>query len=492
MEPDEKPAASGRPKAKSGAISPVGYEDREPPREMPRSEGAARKKAAIVLMQEGKALEVGRHYVEAKKKYAEAARLNARFDRDEDSPESELNRLGVAVQRRISAMVNEARTCIEMKDSTGANQQLDDAEMLAKGMGLDTFAIVEVRSILKPPAPVIRTGSTLPAAPGVDVPMPIIRTGRRPDFRRRWTDARSSTANRDADPIPIPPAKVDEPANVIKPIPNNPGRTTKKPEIDGPFPPVPDVAKAGRRDQAAEDHERSVRQGRVDRNRQGSGVAQDRPRRTPQGGLRGGSQDRRRADQRQLRPQGRSRRAAQVGRYGRKRPQDRLGAPGVRERHGLVPFAKLRPGSGHLRADRRHAAAGRIAQEAERHDQDRCREEAELDIATAVRNGDKLPTGPKPAPGIPDVPLVGPTPGAKTGADNLLKQQEALAQVEFQRLRSKSLRVESEATARFGRGETDAALQDLQNFIAEVKSAADSSRASRICLPVRSKPAWNA
>src|SRR5262249_35130397 len=56
----------------------------------------------------------------------------------------------------------------------------------------------------------------------------------------------------------------------------------------------------------------------------------------------------------------------------------------------------------------------------------------EMQDATAVRNGAKLPTAPKVVPGVPDLPGVGPAPTTKAGPDSLLKQQEALAQVEFQ------------------------------------------------------------
>ena len=112
----------------------------------------------------------------------------------------------------------------------------------------------------------------------------------------------------------------------------------------------------------------------------------------------------------------------------------------------------------------------------------------EMDDATAARTSEKLPAGPKPAPGIPEVPPTGPAPTPRVGPDNLLKQQEALAQVEFQRLRSKALKVESEATARFGRGETDAALQDLQNFVAEVKaSSLEPSKQNLLVRPVEAR-----
>jgi hypothetical protein len=83
-----------------------------------------------------------------------ASQLNARFERDEDSPESELNRLRISVGRKISSLVNEAHNCIDLKDASGAHNYLDDAERLAKGMGVDTYAIAEARGLLKPPVPV--------------------------------------------------------------------------------------------------------------------------------------------------------------------------------------------------------------------------------------------------------------------------------------------------------------------------------------------------
>ncbi len=82
-------------------------------------------------------------------------------------------------------------------------------------------------------------------------------------------------------------------------------------------------------------------------------------------------------------------------------------------------------------------------------------------------------------PGLPNLPPsrkptmpsdMLPDPMAtRTGPDSLLKQTEALQQITFQKLRSEELKVESDAVARFGKGETDEAIRDLQNFISKVK-----------------------
>jgi type II secretory pathway component GspD/PulD (secretin) len=60
--------------------------------------------------------------------------------------------------------------------------------------------------------------------------------------------------------------------------------------------------------------------------------------------------------------------------------------------------------------------------------------------------------------------------------------------VEFQKLRSEALKVESTATARFGRGETDAALQDMENFVAKVKATnLDSSKQALLTRPIEAR-----
>ena len=90
--------------------------------------------------------------------------------------------------------------------------------------------------------------------------------------------------------------------------------------------------------------------------------------------------------------------------------------------------------------------------------------------------------------GGPNAPTELPQPLEKGGADSLLKQQEALMELQFQKLRSRGLQVEATATARFGKGETDAALNDLQGFIAEVNMAnIDPAKRAMLTRPIQSR-----
>src|SRR5262245_57475320 len=68
---------------------------------------------------------------------------------------------------------------------------------------------------------------------------------------------------------------------------------------------------------------------------------------------------------------------------------------------------------------------------------------------------------------LPATPMNPPMPGA----DNYAAQLKALQQVEFQRLRAEGLKVQREAQAKFTKGETDAAIQLLQEYQAKVKEA---------------------
>ncbi len=57
------------------------------------------------------------------------------------------------------------------------------------------------------------------------------------------------------------------------------------------------------------------------------------------------------------------------------------------------------------------------------------------------------------------------------GADNLANQQEALHRVQFQKLRSEGLKVQTDAQAAFGRGETDLAIQMIVDYANRVRTS---------------------
>jgi type II secretory pathway component GspD/PulD (secretin)/tetratricopeptide (TPR) repeat protein len=482
MEPDDEPTI--RTKIRTGS-SPktVTVDDRDMPTEPVKPAASSKKGAAIALMQEGKALEIGRNYVGARKKYIEAAKLNAPFAPDEASPETELSRLDIAAGRKIAAWVEEAKACIDRKEHAAAKTHLEDAHALATGMGLDASMILEVKASMKAmaAAPVIRTKST--PMPDVvttsgDQPMPVIRSGRSPVT---VDNDPVKTVGGDEPTAPIPPAKTED--GVIKPIP--PAKPMRIGKADG-LPEVPDIRVDA--DSAKPPMGVTIR----------PMEAQDAK-----------GQDLLKA----------ARAEFKKGDYeaARKIAVELINGPyGVKdEAVALLKSCETADSAAKMDSARRAFDKGMEAYQNMQYAQalaifqqidgtllpaesrkklaemvvTATAKKKEADAAVAARNGDKLPSVPKPGVGLPDMPPMGlPAPTPKTGPDSLVKQQEALTQVEFQRLRSKSLRVESEATTRFGKGETDAALQDLQNYIAEVKaSPLDPAKQNLLVRPIEAR-----
>ena len=471
MEPDD-PVPTPRPKSRpaySGA-KPASYEDREDA-DMPAPGGTAKKKAAIALMQEAKALEIGRHYVEARRKYIEAARLNASFGRDEDTPEAELARLDIAAGRKINAWIEDARMCIERRDRTTALRHLDEAYALATGMSLDASTIVDLRMSL-------RQSNTRPASRSRtdDVPMPIIRNGHQ-SIGGNNPPIRTVAGNEG--PEPIPPAKTENHSKVIHPMaPAKPERIGKGPsglpevpdiDIDAKSIKPPMTAGAGKVD--SERGQQLLKMARTELKKGDTEAARKIAVELING------------------PYGVKKEAVallnsvETAESARKMDSARRafenGMEAFESYHYAQALAIFQEIDGTLLpAESRKKLIGMIKIASAK--------KKEMDAAIAARNGGKAPP-PPPMPAV-GIPAIGPTPTPRTGSDSLVKQQEALAQVEFQRLRSKSLRVESEATNRFGRGETDAALQDLENYIAEVKSSPlDPAKQNLLVRPIEAR-----
>jgi type II secretory pathway component GspD/PulD (secretin) len=514
---DKEHLVAVRPAEDAEDVGPVVKPSRMPRKmpvadegESPRGDLVARKKQAVALMQEGKQLQVSRKYIEAKQKYVEAARLNVSFTAEEGSPEAELARLSVLAQRKINALVDEARSCIELKDQTSANNYLDDAQMLAKGMGLDTSSVLEVRATIKQPSPVIRIGNKV-----ADGPMPIIRSGRKTDDT---TDPGVKTAGGEETPFEvIPPSKPAPMEKIVKPIPGSkPG-----PDVDAPpLPPVPNVDSQieaikppkpvdppvkPMTDSAVKPMPESVVKPLTD--------PVVKPMIDPAAKATAEKGDMLLGSARIEFKKGELESARKItidlinGPYTndlKEEAQTLLKSIDTFEAGRKIDSARRAFDNG-MKAYQMHnyaVALGIFKQidgtllpgESRKNLSEMltvCAVKAkEIDDVAAARTSEKLPTAPKPPVEIPDLPITGPAPAAvvKTGQDNLLKQQEALSQVEFQKLRSKALKVESEATNRFGRGETDAALMDLSNFIAEVKaSSLETSKQNMLIRPIEAR-----
>ncbi len=95
------------------------------------------------------------------------------------------------------------------------------------------------------------------------------------------------------------------------------------------------------------------------------------------------------------------------------------------------------------------------------------------------------PADPTPGANPPGTARVG--PDAKPAPDGAA-QADALRSVQFQKLRSEGLKVQTDAQAAFGRGETDAAMQMLMEYANRVRaSGLDGATASRLLRPVEGR-----
>jgi type II secretory pathway component GspD/PulD (secretin)/tetratricopeptide (TPR) repeat protein len=94
------------------------------------------------------------------------------------------------------------------------------------------------------------------------------------------------------------------------------------------------------------------------------------------------------------------------------------------------------------------------------------------------------------APGLtpPGSAQVGTNPQSPGGADNLNNQVQALKQVQVQKLRSEGLKIQADAQAAFGRGETDLAIQMLVDYSNRVSaSGLEPSSIAMLLRPIDSR-----
>ncbi len=100
--------------------------------------------------------------------------------------------------------------------------------------------------------------------------------------------------------------------------------------------------------------------------------------------------------------------------------------------------------------------------------------------------------GPAPttvAPGVPLPAAAGKVPGAETSPEtSYLEQVQAMREVKFKKLREQGLEVQSEATKRFQAGETDRALEVLQEYLSVLPDTGlDGERTNLLRRPVESR-----
>jgi type II secretory pathway component GspD/PulD (secretin)/tetratricopeptide (TPR) repeat protein len=346
---------------------------------------------AVELMQQASASLKGERYVEARQALIEAQNLNAPFGADEETPEQQIQSLMASAQKRINDLGRDAHQRMLRKtaeDFAAAERMLNDADAIAKGLGLSNWATdmhrTQLHAMMKAVGVPVATGEAMPAPP-LGIPAAGAKPGD-PGFellRQAESELRANQLE-NAHNIAIQVLSMnsvykDQAAALIRTI-----------------------------------------------------------------------------DSEQVRQKEHSNRQA----YER-------GVEALQSRNfdqalsifKLIDESKLPASKRKLLHEQMDLAAKHL-------------DKAEPVVTVAA-------APPRPAE---------PVSPEKFGADSLVKQAEAMRELQFQKLRAEGLQTEASATARFGKGETDAAMQDLSAFVARVNDAdIDPTKKTLLTRPVETR-----
>ncbi len=394
----------------------------------PGPQGNLRKARAVALMKEAQILERDRKYMEAHQKLLEARRQNAMFAPQEHSPELAIQMLMGKAQNDINDLCRQAHECMVKKSAAEiakAEQKLADAELIAAGLGLDRWAIGEHRSTLR----IIKGSASLTV--NLDVP------------------------KLDVPKMDVPKLDDIPPAIVYPPEPKQIHGTAQAPNLNVPKITMPDP--------------NAPKQ--IDIGMQLLGQA--------------------RAEVRAAQFENARRIVAQV-----------LNGPYTCKNEAQDLLRTIDAEEMVLRKDAARVSFDRAVAAYQNRNYEQAlamfklidptmlpvsKQKAMKEMSAVAAKSLERPPAVVHAGG-PTMPKEPPPATENTGADSLLKQQEALMELQFQKLRSRGLQIEASATARFGKGETDAAVSDLQAFIAEVNMASiDPAKRAMLTRPIESR-----
>lgn len=468
IKPTESTIADGRGTRKPEQIKPVGNTEKQPATNLVRepynpvkksTETGASKAQVIALMKEATALKVAGNYPASREKLIQASKANVSFSRDEDSPETELSRLNGLAQRKINTLCAEAKSSVAKKEFDTAKTKLDQANQLAVAMNLDVGSVKDVMAALTPTTtptmPKITNGSTDSVATGI-VPPPV---------------------------TPIPTITPDNSTPTIKTVAGVVDPLTK---VDPALTPAPVAVEAPRMSPppsgikstvGSERGQMLLDQARTELKKDNPDVARKLVIEVINGPFVGAEKEAATALLNSIEAEESERKMINA----RRAFENGMAAMNANnDASALAIFQQIDPGL--LNAKNRAQLSEMMMVASARL---KSRKDGNVTQVAGT-------TDPVKAPSIKNQPPINELPGTTTtprlGADNLLKQQEALAQVEFQQLRSQALKIESEATTRFGKGETDAALQDLQNFVAKVRGTSlEASKQNMLVRPIEAR-----
>ena len=464
-----KPADSQVAKAK-----PAGDKPKAPARESMKPETevaretkpaapAGNKAAVVALMKEATALKVAGNYPAAREKLIQASKANVAFSRDEDSPESELNRLNGQAQRDINRLCVESKQSIAKNDVAAAKTKLEQAGRLAASMNLDAGPVREVMASMTTAgtdAPVVKSSKPSASDGALDIVAPTIKTVGGSD-KEKGSVVNSAVVT---DPA-LAPAPVAVP---LPPIPGD-GKIVKEP--------APAILEPGIKVPAGDNRGRiMLDQARVELKKDNTEAARKLVIEVINGPY--ASKDEATALLNTIEAEESERKLINA----RRAFENGMAAMNAHNYpSALAIFQQIDPMLLNAKNRTQLADMMSVASARQKAQKENTAIAAGIDEKTGTA---PLTTGAKPY--VSELP--GSVPTQRVGADNLLKQQEALSQVEFQQLRSQGLKIESEATARFGKGETDAALLDLQNFVAKVRgSSLDTGKQNMLVRPIEAR-----
>jgi len=428
---------------------------------------------AIQQMKQASAFQKGGHFVEARACLMAAAKYEAEFNYDEETPEMELQSLMASARAHINGMCAEAGKLIAKQtdaDLAEADRKLIGAEDIARGLGLDRWAINEHRAMMqakhgqaataeKPPVKQEPMTNPLVKEPAVAIKKEPQEPREMPNF-----PPKEQLVVQPKESLILPPMETVDP-QVMQLIPPREPIVAKPIDTNDPsrlpiFPPVEaekPVVNQGY-EMLKQAHE-ELKRNQLDTARKIAGQVLNGPFEYKDEAL----ELIRTIDAEELLQK---KKTALVS-YER-------GVEAYQNKHFEQAFQifklidpMLLP-AGKKTVMVQYLADARTAS-------------TEKSPPVAQVNTPKSKKDP--------VPPVTPAVSSETsGADNLLKQQESMRELQFQKLRSEGLQLEASATARFGKGETDAAMADLNGFINRVKTSnIDPAKVSMLVRPVENR-----
>jgi type II secretory pathway component GspD/PulD (secretin) len=414
------------------------------------------KKLGRDLMKEAHALQVRGKFVEAKIKLMEALQYSSHFSVDEESPEIAMMKLNADAHKNLDSLCKEATDIGLNGDPVAlaqAEMKLKAATELAKGMGIDTEPISAARTMIAK-----GKGTETPKETVQLTPLPLIQNP-------------TSSNPKNLDPMIQPPTKM-EPVDQV-PVIQNPSKMVPKEQIVlDPVPvvetpktvvetPKTVVAKPGKK--LLDSARTELRAGNTEAAKR---LVED---------VLAGDYDDQNEAQALLRTIN-AEETIQRQRTAMKSFETGLAAYNSKDYRQAFAIFQLIDDSMLPNTTRAQLKDLKVATTAGMKSQ--YPGSMDREIVQTV--------GQEPKILDPGSAVVGSDP--RNGADSLLKQQEALQEIQFQKFRSEGLKVQSEAQAKFGKGETDSAIQQLQGYLVKVKeSQLESPKVAMLSRPIESR-----